>query len=161
MKSIAVVYFSATGTTARVAKILAEAASAPIYEILPARPYTHSDLNWNNAASRSSTEMKDAAARPAIASPDEGLFRHDTLFLGFPIWWYEAPRIIQTFLESGNFTGKTIIPFATSGGSGLGATASILQQSAPTAHFLSGKRLSAALSLSAAKQWISSLDAEC
>lgn len=158
---MAIVYFSATGTTARVAKTLAEAASAPIYEILPARSYTHSDLNWNNTASRSSTEMKDSAARPAIATVNEDLFQYDTLFLGFPIWWYEAPRIIQTFLESGDFTGKTIIPFATSGGSGLGDTVSILRPSAPTARFLPGKRLSAALSLPAASQWLKSLDAEC
>lgn len=154
MKSIAVVYFSATGTTARVAKTLAEAVSAPLHEIIPAEPYTHADLNWNDTASRSSEEMKDPAARPAITAPWKELSQYDTILLGFPIWWYEAPRIIHTFLESGDFTGKTVIPFATSGGSGLGNTVSLLQKTCPAARFLPGKRLSASLSLSAAKQWL-------
>lgn len=153
MSSIAIAYFSATGTTARVAKVLAQALDADLHEIVPAQPYTHQDLNWNSASSRSSVEMKDPAARPALAASCPSLSQYDVIFLGFPIWWYEAPRLIQTFLENGDWEGKTIIPFATSGGRGLGNTESILQKSAPTAHFLPGKRLSASFSVQDAKRW--------
>ena len=119
MKAL-VAYFSATGTTERAAQALAEATGADLFEIEAAEPYTAADLNWNNSSSRSSLEMNDDAARPAIAQKVSDLEAYDTVFVGFPVWWYIEPRIIDTFLESYDFTGKTIIPFATSGGSGLG-----------------------------------------
>ena len=115
-----VAYFSATGTTERAAQALAEATGADLFEIEAAEPYTAADLNWNNSSSRSSLEMNDDAARPAIAQTISSLEAYDTVFVGFPVWWYIEPRIIDTFLESYDFTGRTIIPFATSGGSGLG-----------------------------------------
>ncbi len=119
MKAL-VAYFSATGTTERAAQALAEATGADLFEIEAAEPYTAADLNWNNSSSRSSLEMNDNAARPAIAQTISSLEAYDTVFVGFPVWWYIEPRIIDTFLESYDFTGRTIIPFATSGGSGLG-----------------------------------------
>ena len=117
MKAL-VAYFSATGTTERAAQALAEATGADLFEIEAAEPYTAADLNWNNSSSRSSLEMNDDSARPAQTI--SSLEAYDTVFVGFPVWWYIEPRIIDTFLESYDFTGKTIIPFATSGGSGLG-----------------------------------------
>ena len=121
--STLVAYFSATGssgTTARVAKNLAQATGADLFEIAPETPYTVADLDWHDASSRSSVEMRDETCRPAIAGAVDGMDAYDTVFVGFPIWWYVEPRIIDTFLESRDFGGKTIIPFATSGGSGLG-----------------------------------------
>ena len=113
-----VAYFSASGTTAKAAKVLAKAADADLYEIKPAIPYTRADLNWMDKGSRSSVEMSDKHSRPALADTDAPIAGHDVIFLGFPIWWYVAPTIVNTFLESYDFTGKTIILFATSGGSG-------------------------------------------
>ena len=115
-----VAYFSASGTTAAVAKTLAEVAEADLYEIKPQTPYTSADLNWMNKTSRSSVEMNDKSSRPLLADTDANIKGYDTIFLGFPIWWYIAPTIINTFLESYDFSGKTIILFATSGGSGFG-----------------------------------------
>ena len=115
-----VAYFSASGVTAKVAETLAEAIGADIYEIEPAVPYSKADLDWTNQKSRSSVEMSDPTSRPAIAGKRDNLDDYDTVFVGFPIWWYVAPTIINTFLESYDLTGKTIIPFATSGGSGMG-----------------------------------------
>lgn len=157
MNKALVAYFSASGTTARLAKTLAQAADGDLYEIRPAVPYTGADLNWNNKSSRSSVEMNDKGARPAIAAPGVDLAGYDTIFVGFPIWWYEAPRIIQTFLESYDFSGKTVIPFATSGGSGMGKTASILQKSCPAARMLPGKRLSASADVREISTWVQSL----
>ena len=117
-----VAYFSASGVTAKVAETLAEAIGADIFEIEPKVPYTKADLDWTNRQSRSSIEMNDPASRPAIAGVRDNMADYDTLFVGFPIWWYVAPTIINTFLESYDLTGKTIIPFATSGGSGMGKT---------------------------------------
>ena len=117
-----VAYFSASGVTAKVAETLAEAIGADIFEIEPKVPYTKADLDWTNRQSRSSIEMNDPASRPAIAGVRDNMADYDTLFVGFPIWWYVAPTIINTFLESHDLTGKTIIPFATSGGSGMGKT---------------------------------------
>ena len=134
-------YCSASGTTAAAAKTLAEAAGAGLYEIRPQTPYTTADLNWNDKRSRSSVEMNDKSFRPPLADRDAPVEDCDTLFLGFPIWWYTAPTIINTFLESYDFTGKTIILFATSGGSGLGKTASELKASAPGAVIREGKLL--------------------
>ena len=116
-----VAYFSASGTTAAVAKALSEAAGADLYEIKPQTPYTRADLNWQDKKSRSSVEMNNKTHRPPLADKDAHIENYDTIFLGFPIWWYVAPTIINTFLESYDFTGKTIILFATSGGSGFGS----------------------------------------
>ena len=120
MSSKLVAYFSASGTTARAAQNLARAIDADLFEILPEQPYSSADLNWNNSSSRSSVEMNDDACRPGVSSMVDHMESYDTVFVGFPIWWYVEPRIIDTFLESYNFEGKIIVPFATSGGSGLG-----------------------------------------
>lgn len=120
MATSLVAYFSASGTTARVAETLASAASADLFEIAPANPYTAADLDWTDRSSRSTKEMNDEASRPTMKVDAPSLDGYDTIFVGFPIWWYVEPRIIDTFLESTDFAGKTIVPFATSGGSGLG-----------------------------------------
>ncbi len=134
-----VAYFSASGVTAKVAKKLAEAAGADLYEIKPAVPYTSADLNWSNKQSRSSVEMGDRSSRPAIADSDANIAAYDVVYVGFPIWWYVAPTIVNTFLESYDFTGKKIVLFATSGGSGFGKAAQGLQPSAPKATIVEGK----------------------
>jgi len=134
-----VAYFSASGVTAKLAETLSEAIGADLYAIEPEVPYTKADLNWMNQNSRSSVEMKDPASRPAIAGKRDNMDEYDTIFVGFPIWWYVAPTIINTFLESYDFTGKTIIPFATSGGSGMGKTNEKLQPSCPGAKLIEGK----------------------
>ncbi len=136
-----VAYFSATGTTRRAAKALAEAAGADLYEIRPAVPYTMSDLNWNDKHSRSSAESGDPAARPALADAKADIAAYDVIFLGFPIWWYTAPKIIRTFLESYDFSGKTVVLFATSGGSSLGHTKEDLAPSCPGAVIRDGKMI--------------------
>ena len=117
-----VAYFSATGTTARVAEKLSDAIGADLFEIAPEVPYTKEDLDWMNKESRSSIEMRDEKSRPEIAVKRDNMAEYDVIFVGFPIWWYVAPTIINTFLESYDLTGKTVIPFATSGGSGMGKT---------------------------------------
>ena len=157
MNKAFIAYFSASGVTARLAKTLQEATGGDLYEIKPARPYTDADLNWNDKHSRSSVEMNDKAARPAMAEPYADVTKYDTVFVGFPIWWYEAPRIVQTFLESSDFAGKTVIPFATSGGSGMGKTASILQKSCPGATVLDGKKLNASAPVGELSSWVKSL----
>ena len=134
-----VAYFSASGVTAKLAETLSEAIGADLYAIEPEVPYTKADLNWMNKNSRSSVEMKDPASRPAIAGKRDNMDEYDTIFVGFPIWWYVAPTIINTFLESYDFAGKTIIPFATSGGSGMGKTNEKLQPSCPGAKLMDGK----------------------
>ena len=134
-----VAYFSASGVTAKLAETLSEAIGADLYAIEPEVPYTKADLNWMNQNSRSSVEMKDPASRPAIAGKRDNMDEYDTIFVGFPIWWYVAPTIINTFLESYDFAGKTIIPFATSGGSGMGKTNEKLQPSCPGAKLMEGK----------------------
>ena len=121
-----VAYFSATGTTKKAAERLAGAIGADLFEIKPAVPYTQADLNWMDKHSRSSVEMNDLKSRPAIAGMPADLGAYDTVFVGFPIWWYVAPTIISTFLESGDFSGKKVVPFATSGGSGMGKTLAVL-----------------------------------
>lgn len=141
-KKSLVAYFSATGTTKRVAEALAKAAGADIYEIKPAVPYTKADLDWTDNKSRSSLEMNDVASRPAIADKDADIENYEVIFLGFPIWWYVAPAIINTFLESYDFSGKTVVLFATSGGSGLGKTAEKLKSICPnTTRLISGRLL--------------------
>ena len=123
MSKILVAYFSASGVTKNAAERLAKAANADLFEIKPVRPYTDADLNWMDKKSRSTIEMNDLSSRPEIAKKCENMESYDVVFVGFPIWWYVEPRIIDTFLESYDFSGKTVIPFATSGGSGLGKTA--------------------------------------
>lgn len=134
-----VAYFSASGNTANLAKKLAASASADLYEIKPAVPYTSADLNWQNKQSRSSIEMSDHSSRPAIADTDANIAAYDTIYIGFPVWWYIAPTIINTFLESYDFSGKKIILFATSGGSGFGKAVQNLSSSAPGAEIAEGK----------------------
>ena len=136
-----VAYFSASGTTARVAKNLAAAAGADIYEIKPAVPYSRADLNWMDKQSRSSVEMRDKNSRPALADTNANIAAYDTIFIGFPIWWYIAPTIINTFLEAYDFSGKKIVLFATSGGSGFGKAVQSLQPSAPNAQIIAGEIL--------------------
>lgn len=124
-----VAYFSATGTTKRAAERLAKAVGADLYEIKPAVPYSAADLNWHDGRSRSSVEMNDSASRPELADTDARIENYDTIFLGFPIWWYMAPRIISSFLEAYDFSDKRIVLFATSGGSGFGKAAAELKRS--------------------------------
>lgn len=152
-----VAYFSASGTTAKAAKVLAKAADADLYEIKPAIPYTRADLNWMDKGSRSSVEMSDKHSRPALADTDAPIAGHDVIFLGFPIWWYVAPTIVNTFLESYAFTGKTIILFATSGGSGLGKSAVSLRASVPGARIVDGRLLNGRLNADELKTWVSGL----
>lgn len=150
-----VAYFSASGETARLAKTIAQAAGADLYEIRPETPYTAADLNWHDDQSRSSVEMKDPACHPAIAGEVPDLTAYDTVFVGFPIWWYQAPRIIETFLESCDFSGKTVVPFATSGGSGLGDTEQILRKRcSPETRWLPGRRLSSGARPEAVQRWL-------
>ena len=127
-----VAYFSASGVTAKVAENLADAIGADIFEIQPEVPYTKADLNWMDKKARTTIEMSDPTSRPAIAAKRDNIDEYDTIFVGFPIWWYVAPTIVNTFLESYNLKGKTIIPFATSGGSGMGKTLSLIHISEPT-----------------------------
>ena len=133
-----VAFFSASGTTANVAKDLAKAANADLYEIKPAVPYSKADLNWMDKQSRSSVEMRDKSSRPALADTDANIANYDTIFIGFPIWWYVAPTIINSFLEAYDFSGKKIVLFATSGGSGFGKAIASLQPSAPKATIVEG-----------------------
>ena len=136
-----VAYFSASGTTANVAKDLANAAGAELYEIKPAVPYSRADLNWQDKQSRSSVEMRDKSSRPALADTDADIADCETVFIGFPIWWYVAPTIINSFLEAYDFSGKKIVLFATSGGSGFGKAVAGLQPSAPNATIVEGEIL--------------------
>ena len=152
-----VAYFSATGTTARAAKALADAVGGALYEIKPAVPYTSADLNWMDKSSRSSVEMKDPHSRPALADTDAPVAEHDVIFLGFPVWWYVAPTILNTFLEAYDFTGKTIVLFATSGGSGLGKSAAGLRASTPGAKIVNGRMLNGNLSEVELKAWAEGL----
>lgn len=158
MTKTLVAYFSATGTTAQAAKLLAKAAGADLYEIMPAVPYTKADLNWMDDKSRSSLEMHDPASRPEIAGRVENMDAYDRVFLGFPIWWYVAPVIINSFLASYDFSGKTIILFATSGGSGFGKTVEGLKNSlSPTVRIKEGRLLNGRLSESELRAWVQSL----
>lgn len=135
-----VAFFSASGQTKNIAELLAKGIGADIFEIKPTVPYTEADLNWQDKESRSSIETNDPASRPEIAEKLPNMSDYDTIFVGFPIWWYLAPRIINTFLEQYDFSGKKIIPFATSGSSGMGSTTAKLKDSAKGAELLEGKR---------------------
>ena len=157
-EKILVAYFSATGTTAGLAKSVAEAAGADLYEIRPETPYTPADLDWGNPRSRSSIEMKgDPSFRPPIAGALPEVSEYDTVLIGFPIWWYVAPRIVNTFLEGCGFSGKRIAVFATSGGSGMGRTLDELRPSAPHAVWLSAKRFDGREPAASLKLWIEGL----
>ena len=157
MSKTLVAYFSASGVTAKVAKTLADATGADLHEIVPAQPYTAADLNWNDSRSRSSVEMKDKTSRPAVAGMVENMAQYDTIFLGFPIWWYVAPTIVNTFLEQYDLTGKTIVPFATSGGSGMGGTNAALAGSCRGAVLKDGKRFPGSVGAAELKKWADSL----
>lgn len=136
-----VAYFSASGVTKAAAERLAKAAKADLFEIKPAVPYTQADLDWMNKKSRSSVEMNNPNSRPEIAEKVSNMGDYDTVLIGFPIWWYVAPTIINTFVESYDFSGKTIVPFATSGGSGMGRTVDVLKPLCPAADWKKGKML--------------------
>ena len=159
MPKTLVAYFSASGATAKVADKLADALGADIYEIRPAVPYTKADLNWMNKKSRSTIEMNDKTIRPAIANKDARIDEYDTIFLGFPIWWYVAPTIINTFLESYDFSDKKIILFATSGGSKFGKTVEELKISVPAScEIIEGKLLNGIQTIPGIKKWTETLD---
>ena len=152
-----VTYFSASGSTARLAQTLAAAADAKLYEIKPAVPYERKDLNWMDKKARSTVEMQDPNCRPALADTAAPVAEADVIFLGFPIWWYREPSIIDSFLEAYDFSGKTIVPFFTSGGSNLGEGQRRIEALAKGAKVLSGKRFSAHASVRELKAWIESL----
>ena len=139
MSKTLIAYFSASGVTAGAAREMADAIGADLYEICPAAPYTDADLNWMDKKSRSTLEMNDPACRPAIASQVERMEQYDTVFVGFPVWWYVEPRIVDTFLESYDFTGKTMIPFATSGGSGISKAEKSLREHCPGGTWKKGR----------------------
>ena len=153
-----VAYFSASGVTAKVAENLADAIGADIFEIQPEVPYTKADLNWMDKKSRSSVEMQDKTSRPEIADHNAPVADADVIFVGFPIWWYVAPHIINSFLESYDFSGKTIVLFATSGGSDFGRTLEALEDSVRgTAHLMEGRMLNGKQDMDALKSWVDSL----
>lgn len=154
---VLVAYFSATNTTEGVAEHIANGLNADIYEIIPEEPYTDADLNYNDNNSRSTLEMDDPSARPAISGSVENMEQYDIVFIGYPIWWGDAPRIVSTFVESYDFSGKTIVPFCTSGGSGIGSSASNLEQLTSGATWLDGRRLNGGDSQDTVMEWVSSL----
>lgn len=158
---ILVAYFSATGTTKALAEYAADALDADIYEIIPEEPYTAADLDYGDSSSRSTKEMDDPDCRPAISGNVENFDRYSVVFIGYPIWWGEAPRIIDTFVESYDFSGKTVVPFCTSGGSGIGSSAKNLHSLASeTALWLDGDRLSGSSSREDMVEWINGLGLE-
>jgi len=157
-RKILVAYFSASGETAKLSKTLSDVAGADLYEIVPQEKYSSADLNWNDKNSRSSKEMANVQARPAISGNVENMEQYEVVFVGFPIWWGEAPRIIATFLENYDFSGKTVIPFATSGGSGFGKTDSILQKLCPASvKWLPGALLKSNADKETVKKWVDEL----
>jgi flavodoxin len=156
MNKTLVAYFSAGGVTAKVAKKLAEATGADLFEIKPEVPYTRADLNYMDKKSRSSVEMNDRSCRPAIADKTD-ISAYDTVFVGFPVWWYREPSIIDTFMEQYDFSGKKVVPFCTSGGSGLGPSGSNMQALAPGAKVVEGRRFSSGVSEADLKKWADSL----
>ena len=153
-----VAYFSATVTTKGVAEHIANGLNADIYEIVPEEAYTDADLDYNDNNSRTTIEMNDPDARPAISGSVENMEQYDIIFVGYPIWWGEAPRIVSTFMESYDFSGKTIVPFCTSGGSGIGSSASNLERLTSGATWLDGRRLNGSDSQDTVMEWVNSLD---
>lgn len=156
--NILVVYFSCTGTTESAAKNIQNILDADIYEIEPSEPYSSEDLNYNNNSSRANIEQSDSNARPSISGSIENLEKYDAIFLGYPIWHGKAPKIIYTFLESYNFADKTIIPFCTSGGSGISGSESELHELAENASWIEGRRLSGSDSETSVKNWLDTID---
>ena len=155
---VLVAYFSATNTTEGVAEHIANGLNADIYEIIPEEPYTDADLNYNDNNSRSTIEMNDPFSRPAISGSVENMEQYDIVFIGYPIWWGEAPRIVSTFVESYDFSGKTVIPFCTSGGSGVGSSATNLEQLISDATWMEGRRLHGSDSQETVMEWVNGLD---
>ena len=158
MSKTVIAYFSASGSTAKLAKALAEAANGTLYEIRPAVPYERKDLNWMDKKSRSTLEMQDPDCRPALADTEAPVAQAEVLFLGFPIWWYREPSLIDSFLDAYDFSGKTVVPFFTSGGSQLGEGQSRIEKLAKGAKVLPGKRFSARAAESELLSWIGGLD---
>ena len=156
MNKILIAFFSASGVTKRVAENLAKVSGGDLFEIQPTQKYTNEDLDWMDKHSRSSVEMADRNSRPEIKNKTD-VSKYDYIFVGFPVWWYREPSIIDTFMESYDFAGKTIIPFATSGSSGIGEAPKNIQNLAPNAKVLAGKRLSANVSENELKNWIKSI----
>ena len=155
MAKALVAYFSASGVTRKLSENLAGAIGADLFEIVPETLYTDDDLNWRDKSSRSSVEMNDRSCRPAIASKVENMAQYDVVFIGFPVWWYREPSIIDTFAESYDFGGKTIVPFATSGTSGIGESGKNIGELAKDAHVFDGKRFKANASAEELKDWAS------
>ena len=153
MSNKLVAYFSAGGTTAGIAEKLAKVTEADLFEIKPKIKYTDADLDWNNPKSRSSVEMKDLSCRPGIASKVENMSQYDVVFIGFPVWWYREPSIIDTFAESYDFAGKLIVPFATSGSSGIGDSGKNIEALAKGSKADAGKRFSKKTSAGDLKVW--------
>lgn len=158
MSKTLVAYFSASGVTESVARTLAQTADADLYRILPKIPYTAADLDWTDKKSRSSIEMKDPDSRPEIAATDLDISSYDVVFLGFPVWWYVAPTIINTFLETYGFAGKTVIPFATSGSSGIENCEKKLRQQYPSINWKPGKLLNGQPGKETLDSWIKGLN---
>lgn len=156
-KKCLVAYFSATNTTEGVAEHIADGLNADLYEIVPEDPYTDTDLNYNDNNSRTTIEMNDPDNRPAISGSVENMEQYDIVFIGYPIWWGEAPRIVSTFIESYDFSGKTIVPFCTSGGSGLGSSATNLEQLTSDSKWIKGQRLNGSDSEDTVMKWVNSL----
>lgn len=154
MSKTLVAYFSASGVTQSVAETLSKVASADLYEIKPKVAYTSADLDWTNNKSRSSIEMNDSAFRPPMAENISDISQYDTIFIGFPVWWYVAPTIINTFIEANDFTGKTVIPFATSGSSGIENCEKNLQKQYPHIDWKKGKLLNGKQTEKSLSQWI-------
>lgn len=155
MAKILVAYFSASGVTQKLAKRLATVVNGDLFEIVPANPYTNEDLDWENSKSRSSVEMSDRSCRPQISSVADNIEQYDVIFVGFPIWWYREPSIIDTFMEMYDFAGKTLVPFATSGSSEIGDSGKNMQALAKGANVVSGKRFDAGVSEDKLADWAS------
>lgn len=153
-----VAYFSATGTTKKLAERLAGVLDAGLFEIEPAEPYSLPDLDWTNRSSRSTVEMNDPASRPAITGDVGNLSDYDTVFLGFPVWWYTAPHIVNTFVERNSLDGKVVVPFCTSGSSGYGNCSQTIRKAAPKATWLPGTRLEGNASERALRKWVDELN---
>ena len=154
MRKVLVAYFSASGVTKRVAENLAKAVGADIFEIVPEKLYTDADLNWQNKQSRSSVEMNDRSSRPAISSKVDNISQYSHVFVGFPVWWYREPSIIDTFMEGYDWNGITVIPFCTSGGSGLGDSGKNMSSLGKGANVIEGKKLSGSASEAELKAWV-------
>jgi len=155
MSKALVAYFSASGVTEKLAKKLADGIGADLFEIEPEVPYTKADLNWMNKKSRSSVEMNDRNCRPAIRSRVDNMTQYDVVYVGFPVWWYREPSIIDTFMEAYDFSGKTVVPFATSGMSAIGDSGKNMQELAVGANVVSGKRFKNSVSTDELKKWAS------